>query len=262
MTRQDGADYYYQKANRASNIKDGLFSLNILLAVIALFLKEWNLQILQFGLTIAYIACEQIFESKYLFQAESIRRIHSWENAFGVSLTPITTQGYYNNRQTQGLKKYIVNQMESCFFTKNVLKADFWLPGLKTGLGLAVTLIALGLHHSQLALLVVNSFLFSYLGLELWQRCKYLKKVEKVYQNLENALIYQAEKEDATRQMATAFAQAQEYEAVKAYHQLPLNSKVFYKLNDTLTQQWNEIEKKIHFEDPAQIGENIGNSPK
>lgn len=247
MAKKDGAGVYYERAGKAECLKKVIFFATIGVAV-GMIYKGTQFPFLgyvYFILTGLYIISDRLFIDKFWFQAEEIRRKHSLENAYNINITGIETEGYYNNTQKNGVKKYILNQLESLYYTMNIVRKDFVKPLVKLMLAAIVALAAIYFQQNQLFELVLSTFLLGYLGIELWEKYSFLKKLELLYKDYEKLLL--GEEQLADIKIIKGLILAQEYEAIKCYYKIQLDSKIYQKYNDKMAKEWEDKVEKINF---------------
>lgn len=236
--REDGADKYFARAKRVGSIRKVIFFLIVITAILLIYSEIHYLffSVVYFCLTAFYIVSERLLVDKYLFQAEEVRRKHAFENAFQIVLTDVKSTAYYNNAKEAGPEKYVLNQMESIFFSAFLLKKDSFVPVFKLLFAIVVAGIAVCFKQNKLFEFVLSFFLMGYLAVEYWEKCCYVKKLEALFSTIEEELMKGPKDGKRSRLMALAM----EYEAVKAYYKVPVKSKIFMKYKDALTAEWEE----------------------
>ena len=65
----------------------------------------------------------------FWYEAESTHRAGGIENAFGIEITNLNTEEYYNNRQQPSIKKYQLNTFENIFLENLFLKKCYYQKG-------------------------------------------------------------------------------------------------------------------------------------
>lgn len=160
------------------------------------------------------------------YGAEAARREKDVENAFGVSLGELTTEGYYNNTLPNSLSKFALNAMESTYFSKHI--AQKMLPGafIKALLAIVVMIVsAFAVSDLNTLILIVQAAFTVYFIEDAVKLFRYNGLVKSLFDSLYRLFITNGI--STKEQETTAFMSALEYEAVKAHFKIRLDSNVF-----------------------------------
>lgn len=179
-------------------------------------------------------------------KAERIRRQQMLSNAFGASLTHEKTALYYNNEYTPSIKRLGANTMENSLFSKEIagkmlIKSRFITSGY-----IICWLFAFALRHNNLELLTwITQIVFSSEIVVQWLNLEVLRfRHERTYEQLHTHFLYEIG-EESPRAVATILDAFVSYETAKSSAGLLLSTKVFNKLNPSLTVKWEQIRKDL-----------------
>ncbi|RWQ62547.1 hypothetical protein [Mesorhizobium sp.] len=204
-------------------------------------------------LQIAFIVCALLFfiqgqtQKLYFFpRAEDKRRQELLSNSYGVALTHEETVGYYNNDQTNPLKRLAASVMESAFFTREIVRRMLVGQRTKTLGYFAIYLVALLNRSTNLELLAVAAqVLFSEDIISRWLRMEWLRsRSEQVFDNLHRLFT-------GKQAFSRPVAQSQAidlfsfYETTKSTAAVLLSSRQFHKHNARLTEEWEQIRGRL-----------------
>lgn len=139
-----------------------LFWLISILAIASLFVDKASYPLAADGVQIVLIVCVILFFVQgqilklYLFpRAEDKRRQQLLSDSFGVTLTHEKTVGYYNNDQTNPIKRLAASVMENAFFTSAITRMMLPAERVKTIGYVVVYFLAVLNRSSDLAFLAV-----------------------------------------------------------------------------------------------------------
>jgi hypothetical protein len=204
-------------------------------------------------LQIAFMVCVFLFFAQglalklYFFpRAEDARRQQLLSDSFGVALTHEQTVGYYNNDQTNPLKRLAASTMESAFFTAAVARKMLVAQRTKTLGYLGIYLVALLNRSSNLEWLIVAAqVVFSEDIIARWFRMEWLRmRSERIFDSLNRLFTGKQafSKPAAQSQSVDSFSF---YETTKSTATILLSSKIFYEQNARLTAEWDQIRAKL-----------------
>ncbi|AVA23699.1 hypothetical protein [Rhizobium sp. NXC24] len=244
---------YYKPLELAETIGGWLFWIVSALSIGTLFVDKAAYPVLFEILQIAFLVLALLFfvqgqaQELYFFpRAEDKRRQELLSNSYGVSLTNEETVGYYNNDQTNPLKRLAASIMESTFFTREIVRKMLVGQRAKTLGYLVVYVIAISVRSTNLELLTVAAqVLFSEDIISRWLRMEWLRlRSEQVYDNFHRLF---SSKQSFSR--VAAQSQAIDlfsfYETTKATAAILLSSRVFHKHNARLTQEWDQARTRL-----------------
>jgi hypothetical protein len=246
-------DNYYKPLELAESIGGGLFWIVSVLSIGTLFVDKSAYPALFASLQIAFLVLALLFfvqgqaQKLYFFpRAEDKRRQELLSNSYGVSLTSEETVGYYNNEQTNPLKRLAASIMESAFFTREIARKMLVGQRTKTLGYLVVYLIVISVRSTNLELLTVAAqVLFSEDIISRWLRMEWLRvRSEQVYQNL-HSLFSSKQPFSRVGTQSQAIDLFSFYETTKSTAAILLSSRIFHKHNARLTQEWDQARTRL-----------------
>jgi hypothetical protein len=243
------AENYYKPVQRAEKAGDALFWLISILSVATLFIDKSSyslasdmMQIALIVSVVVFFALEQV-QRLYLFpRAEDTRRQQLLSNSFGVSLTHEETVGYYNNDQTNPIKRLAASVMESAFFTSEITRLMLPATRAKTFGYILIYIVAVLNRSSDLAFLAVAAqALFGGEVVARWLRLEWLRlRSERAFNNFNRLFAGRVAFTKAIAQ-SEALDLFSFYESTKSTAAMLLSQKLFDRYNPRLTQEWEKI---------------------
>ncbi|ESY35258.1 hypothetical protein X747_28755 [Mesorhizobium sp. LNJC384A00] len=175
-------------------------------------------------------------------RAEDKRRQDLLSNSYQVNLTHENALGYYNNDQTNPVKRLAASVMESSFFTNNILREMLRFERPKVILYFAIWIAALMIRSTDLGIIAAAAqVLFSEQILTKWLRLEWLRmRSERVYEKL-HKLINTTTSFNKLAMHAHVMEHYSEYETGKAYASVTLSDRSFQKRNADLSREWEAI---------------------
>jgi hypothetical protein len=175
---------------------------------------------------------------------EEQRRLDFLSNAYRVALTHEQTVGYYNNDETDPLRRIAAAVLENSLFTRDIALAMLTKTRIETAL-YVIGLIVVGLVRStDLAFTAtVALVVFSEHVLSQWLRLEWLRmRCQQTYKAL-YALFQTAPPRTTLHPSALAWFAF--YETSKANAGVTLSAKIFDKLNPKLSAEWDTIKATL-----------------
>lgn len=252
--RIDELEKYYFPIAICDSWAKWLFLFSAILSIVILYPSLFPYPLLENGAKIAFIL-SVIFHSALVHfngfhlipRAENFRRRQLLSNAFGVPLTSEKTQLYYNNEISPSVLKLGVNVMENSFFAKHVCGEMAKYERIKVMIYTGLWLIAILNRSTDLGLLLtLTQVLFSSEIIIHWLKTEMLRvRNETVYDKLYALFLNKGASEDQnmTAGILDSFAF---YEASKASASIKQSTKIFNRLNPSLTEQWEEVRVQLH----------------
>ncbi len=175
-----------------------------------------------------------------------MRRKQVLSDAFGTPLTHDKTSLYYNNEYSPSVQRLGANTMENAFFSKEITARMLWKNRFITGGYLVTWLLAFALRHNNLeGLTWITQLVFSAEIVALWLNLEVLRfRYEHVYDQLHAHFLHEIG-EDSHRAIATVLASFVDYESAKSSAGILLSTKVFNKLNPSLSEKWKQIRRDL-----------------
>ena len=243
MSRRDDVNKLYNIPNILNGIETLLFIIDIIAAVVAL---SGKLDVVSIAITIQIISALFYFifsvidDGLFWYEAERARRKNSIEKGFGVRLSELETEEYYNNQNKESIEKYALNALESNLFTKDIA-GKMMLPScIKSGIAIAALVIACRfVTDSELLLIIAQTAFSSYILLDTVMLVIYKCRMDSLFKEGYALLITPGIKGKSKN--ATLLVYAVEYEAIKAYYKIRLSKKIFNKNNTRLSEEWENM---------------------
>lgn len=174
----------------------------------------------------------------------SERRKGFIDNSLGTKLLNMPVTNYYDNDSIkEGAYKLLVNCYENCYFTYNIAKEMLLNMVLKnTFLFIALLIFAyFGISNNIIAIPILQLFLSSLFLMELVYHIIFYFKLKNLCEQFRNIF---SDKKNATEKLKYAVYMTLEYETSLAYNKAPNNDAIYKRLNEKLTQEWEEIKER------------------
>jgi hypothetical protein len=239
--------YWFKKAN------DIAFIVIIMLSII-FSLLEMNkiVECLSIFLIIILSVFEFIIED-YQEKAEQKRRNDFLDNSFGSKLSDENSIEYYSNDNLQfGLYKMMVNVFENTLFSLEIsgkMKIRAWAKNLPIIL-IVVGFAIYGLLESKIAIPILQLFISQYFLKDLIVVNKYNAKLESMYNEIvslfngfEGNIQNNLKKNEA--KVLKIYLQ---YETNITHTKLFLDTKIYNKYNDEISEKWDVLKKRYGIE--------------
>ncbi|WP_423368602.1 hypothetical protein [Burkholderia sp. LMG 32019] len=180
----------------------------------------------------------------YFFpRATQARAADQLSNSFGVPLAQHSTTGYYNNPLANGHSRLAATTLENCFFSMEIVK-EMCLWTRVQALAAIVVFIFM-LREDDLAFAAIAAA--TIFGEQIVVRCIRLEyfrsRCEMVYERLYSLFL---NKPGDTIFNATAIEQFNVYESTKSVAAVTLSSRIFSKMNDALTIEWEARRRALN----------------
>ncbi|MCZ4246968.1 hypothetical protein BXO87_02385 [Bacillus sp. GZB] len=254
--RFDSLDKYYKIINNFDLASRVLFWVNTILTVVVYFL-DGNDQVKSIltGLfiitTLLYFIVDNSLGIFLIPGAEEKRRTHLLTNSFGVPLDSERTNKYYNNTLEPSLLKLGANIFENSLFasrvTSEMAKQERW----KILFLALVWLVSLIIRNTDIEFIsIVAQTLFASTLLSAWLRLEVLrKKNHDIYKCLYDVFLLRsrggANEESIYARILDCCVQ---YESAKAYSGVKQSSKIFFKINGEVTEEWEQTKRNLKIE--------------
>lgn len=251
-TRIDDISQYYQPAVSAKRVGKWLFWINAFLSLSMPYIGLLNpslqafLQSVFILLVIAHFGVNQISRLYLVPKAENMRRKQMLSDAFGTPLTQEKTSLYYNNEFSPSVIRLGANTLENALFSKEVAGNMLIRNRFITGGYLIFWIFAFALRINDLKLLIwLTQIVFSTEIIVQWLNLEVLRgRNEKVFDQLYHHFLHEIG-ENSPKAVATILDAVVAYETAKASAGILLSSKTFEKLNPTLTERWQQIQRDL-----------------
>lgn len=238
---------YFAPVQTAETISDGLFYVNVALSVATLLVDQkkmpevYDLILLFFSLCVVAMFTLSLLLKVYLTpRAEDKRRQDFFSSACAVNLIHQQTDGYYNNDFKEPIKRMAAQVLENSLFSKSIAMRMARQERIKVVGYALIWSVLLHYRQTELGLIVVASqVLFSEQILSKWVRIEWLRircdrtfeEVYKLFLNQPSGAQFKAHALDAVTM----------YETSKASAGITLSSKIFDRLNNEISAEWDSI---------------------
>jgi hypothetical protein len=200
------------------------------------------------GISLFFIL-EIISDYILLPQADSKRRDDFIDNSFGSVFSPNSSIGYYDNDEVSiGLYKASVNLFENCFFTYSLVKATTTKKILIPTIMLLFMLVFAyyGFREVSFALSVLQAlFSANIIGL-LIKHLILLNRLTAIQDSWIALFQHEDFKEKTYKYQSSVFRYWLQYEALHSKINAGISTKVYDKLNPSLTKEWNKMKLRYH----------------
>lgn len=244
---------YYRPLELAEAFSDGLFWVVAILSIGALAVERSTnpklYDLVQGAFVIGVLGVFFLGQGIRLYwtpRAEDKRRQDLLSNSFAVAITHEQTSGYYNNEQTNPVRRLSASILENSFFSKNIALKMAHRERVRMVFYAAVWLIALLNRSTDLALgAAMAQAIFSEQIIAKWIRLEWLRmRFERVHEGMYRLIQTTTNfNKDAFRvRVLEAFG---EYETSKGYGGITLSAKLFEQLNPSLSIEWSQIRQAL-----------------
>ncbi len=245
------ADYnVLSKCRKAESI--GLWSISLLSLIIPIInmlnftpsIFRSVIEFVDFILIVAYYILNVTTET-FLYPATARKRRKGFiDNSLGSKYLEKEVEGYYtNDKVANGPFKIIVNCGENCYFTMNIAKG--MLPKiLIKNIGCLIIFLGMayfGFKNNALFLPILQIILSSLFLTELIHHINFIVKLNRLFDCFKDAFSL---KHNAEKTLQEAILLYLDYETTLAYNKAPLSDKVYKKMNEKLTEDWEEIKSR------------------
>ena len=253
INRRDDIDSYYKTAALISRVKLFLLIATVVTTFLIFysfligFINEGILKTTYITSAWLYFVASQALKFWFVPKAESARRTQMISNALGVPLCHEKTFLYYNNNFPASISRLGANIMENALFTRSIVARMLLNNSIFTFAFIVLWVTVLVIRHESLDLIIlVTQTIFSYELIVQWLKLMFLKiRSEHVYKDLYSHYLHHNEKDTAPAN-ASVLDYFAEYETAKSTAGVLLSSKIFHKLNQSLSEQWDQIQIELN----------------
>jgi hypothetical protein len=163
--------------------------------------------------------------------------------AFKVPMVDEPSVGYYNNTETDPIRRLNAAIMENAFFSKNLMRATITAERMLAGGYGIIWIVALLCRSTGLAIVaVVAQVLLSEQVLSRWLRIEFLYgRLERAYRTAHDLATMSL---SAEQMRVRTMENLTLYEVWKAQAGVSVSSRMFEKLNSKLSAEWKQIGEK------------------
>lgn len=246
-TRNDSIrNKYFDPIENLERWTGGLFYLSMVLSVAAFYGDEiagW----IQWPFLVCVITLFGLDQCNRLYltpRALDARNKDFLSKAYNTPLADDETVGYYNNDQKSALRKIAAQVFENCLFSMKISWIMFKKEALINSLYITLWLFAVLNRDVSLSWIVVAAqVIFSE---QVLSRCIRLfwmyRRVESIFEEMKRLYVARAQGRQFDVLAMDSFTR---YESTKATAGITLSSKVFDKMNPSLSLEWDKL-RKVH----------------
>lgn len=199
---------------------------------------------LYFIILIGYYVID-LYTEIFLYPATARKRRKGFiDNSLGSKFLEKDTKNYYSNDEINvGPYKILVNCCENCFFTLNIARAMLPAIVLKNMVLfiVALTIAYFGIINNLIAIPILQILLSSLFFSELVHSVNFVAKLNQLFEKFKDVFVNIKDNSLLLQQAVLLYV---EYETILAYNKSPLSDTVYKKLNQKLTNEWEEIKER------------------
>ncbi|CAD0007819.1 hypothetical protein [Flavobacterium salmonis] len=207
---------------------------------------------LELGKTISYVSMIgyliiNIISRVLFHSAEKKKRNDLIDNSFGTKYSDENTIGYYNNDEVeQGIKKLALNSYESSFHTENTLKLMLYKAVIYLIiLSVPFLLSIFTKNGGDIVRLLFEISIPMTLFFEFIIMLIYYLNVSEINERFKIEFTNIGKSNLSERDYPKLLIPVMEYYSIKAWANTSLDSKIFKKNNDRISEKWNERKIKL-----------------
>lgn len=244
-------DRYYMPLERAEMCSAVLLYITGILSIIVLLIEKNQYTeaytFAQIGFLLCAVAGFLLTLAIRLYwgpRAQDRRAEDFLSNAIGTCLTHERTNGYYNNKETDWIKKIGMQLLENSFFSKEIAIRMCRDERIRFLAYFVLWLIAIVNRNTPLDLIVaISQVLFTEQLFSRLFRIEWLRnRFEKVHNSLYKTF---HAKPEASAFKATVLNELVIYESTKATGAITLSSKIFDEINPQLSTEWERMKSDL-----------------
>jgi hypothetical protein len=209
-------------------------------------LKE-GLNIFNSLLIFAYISMD-ILGSYLMQKAEARRRLDFIDNSFDTSLSGTKSENYFTNEMlSPGIYKMAVNCFENSLFSYSISKRMLKSLTIKNTIVVAIFILAATMGEKEMIILFFQLSLPFLLIQQLVKLVLYVTNTENVLDNFKT-LFNDLKDADYEKKTPGILRNIIQYESNISWGSILLSSKIFNKLNPSLSEEWWVLKKEYKIE--------------
>jgi hypothetical protein len=198
-------------------------------------------------LTIGFYYLVNIVVEVFLLPTTArLRRINFLDNSFGTKLLGKDSQYYFDNDSvSHGPYKMMVNCFENCFFTLKISKAMTLRLSIKNVLFMTFFIVAarFGIINDSVGLPILQIFLSSLFLTELIHHINFIVKLGNLLEKFKETFGDLKDNSPRENDLVNPIRLLLDYESALAYNKSGLSDKVYERVREKLTIEWEELKK-------------------
>jgi len=244
-------DKYYAAVTKADTVSDCLFYLTAALSIAVLFLDKTSwpplTRIATGAFVVSVIALFVIGLGTRLYwtpRADEKRRLDFLTSALNVSMTHETSVKYYNNAETEPIRRMAAQLLENTHFTKSIVLKMAPLERTRAAIYALIWLVCMQLPNADLGLIAAaTQAVFAEQIFSRWLRLEWLRSsCEHIFKEVRQLFSSGATGDEFRATTLNSFSN---YEMTKAIAGITLSSKIFNRDNTKLSDEWENIKKSL-----------------
>lgn len=245
-------DKYFAPLRTADKASDWLFTITAVLSFAALMVDKLDFpnayNVVQSSFIVCVIGLFAIGQAIRLYfwpRAEDRRREEFLSNALDVSLTHERTNGYYNNTETDPIRRMGVAVLENTHFTMNISLEMARNERIRIALYSSFWLVLVLNRNTDLGWIAVAAqAVFSEQLLSRWLRIEWLRtKAEEIHSALCRVFNSEPSADMLRAYVLDAFGT---YETAKSNGGVVLSTTVFERRNADLSVEWDRKKQSMN----------------
>lgn len=242
-----------EKINKSNNYI--LILSTVIVVVTSFFAKnisrfeglEEGLNILNSLLIFAYISLD-ILGSYLMQKAEAKRRLDFIDNSFDTNLSGTRSENYFTNAMlAPGIYKMAVNCFENSLFSYNISKKMLKNLAIKNSIVVAIFILAATMGKREIIILFFQLSLPFLLIQHLVKLTLYVANTESVLDNFKT-LFNDLKDTPYEKKTPGILRNIIHYESNISWGSILLSSRIFNKLNPSLSEEWLALKKEYRIE--------------
>jgi hypothetical protein len=203
-----------------------------------------GMEFVNFMLIVAYYIVNVVSEVFLYPAAARQRRLNFIDNSLGSRFLGKDSYGYFSNDEiSTGPFKLAVNCFENLFFTYNIAKA------MRRGIaarnavlaGVFLTFAYIGIQNNSVGLPVVQIFLSSLFLTELIHHLHFVAKLSVLLDKFKMFFMEAMKERGERSKIHYPISLLLEYETTLAYNKAPTSDRIYAKIKDRLSEEWDEL---------------------
>ncbi len=244
-------DRFFKPLEILEHCSGWLFYVVAVVSFLPLFIEKTNqpvtfeaVQIVFVVLVLALFAAGLAARLWLMPAAHDARRLDLLSHAYNVPLTHEQTEGYYNNDQTDPIRRLGASTMENALFTREILRSMARWERVKTAAYLIAFLAALMYKgYPPEVWGIAAQAVFSEQIVSRLLRLEWLRqRADRVYSDLYVLFQTRPTKLDVHSRSLGGFAL---YETSKENAAITLSARIFHAKNPSLSKDWDAVRERL-----------------
>ncbi len=190
------------------------------------------------------------FISDNIFYQASIQRREDFiDNSFNVTIAEHRSIDYYTNENiVSGIYKMAVNGFENSLFTYSIANKMTTILWTKNIVFAILILLFAILGYNNAFILLIQLTLPILLLQQAIKHTLFVYRIKRVYENYRRLFNDLKDESDSKRKRPEIILNVLDYETTLTYGSILLDSKIYDKLNPSLSLKWNQMKSDYKIE--------------